>query len=94
MKHGFGIPYNGSILPLYSPIILGVVRNYELPPNACLKTKINNKDILPSIVRPEDLDLPTCLGLHKSFELLKLLEDLTIGLQEINPGLLGVVINE
>ena len=59
-------------------------------------TKINKiaKGILPSIVRPEDLVLPTYLGLHKRFELLKPLEDLTLFLQEINPGLLGVVINE
>ena len=96
MKHGFGSHYNGFFLPLRNPIWLGVVRNCELPPNACLSTKINKltKGILPSIVRPKDFDLPTCLGLHKSFELLKLLEDLTLGLQEITPGLPGVVINE
>ena len=96
MKHGFGSPYDGSVLPLRKPILLGVVRNCELPPNAYLSTKINKltKGILPSIVRPKDLDLPTCLGLHKSFELLKPLEDLTLGLQEINPGLPGVIINE
>ena len=96
MKHGFGSPNDGFVLPLRNPILLGVVRNYELPHNACLRTVINKltKGILPSIVRPEDLDLLTCLGLHKSFELLKPLEDLTLGLQEINPGLPRVIINE
>ena len=96
MKHGFGSACNGSVLPLCNPILLGLVTNYELPPNACLSTKINKltKGILPSIVQLEDLDLPTCLGLHKSFELLKSLEDLTLGLQEINPGPPGVIINE
>ena len=32
--------------------------------------------------------------LHKSFELLESLEDLTLGLQEKDPGLPGVVIYE
>jgi hypothetical protein len=32
--------------------------------------------------------------LHKSFELLEPLEDLTLGLQEIDLGLPGVIINE
>ena len=96
MKHGFGSPYNVSFLPLHNHILMGVLKYCELPPNACLSTKINKltKGILPSIVRPEELDLPTCLGLHKSFEHLKPLENLTLGLQEINPGLPRVVINE
>ena len=96
MKHGFGNPNDGYVLPLHNPVLLRVVRNCELPPDACLHTIINKltKGILPSIVRPEDLDLLTCLGLHKSFELLKPLEDLTLGLQEINPGPPGVIINE
>ena len=96
MKHGFGNPNNGPVLPLHNPVLLGVVRNCELPPDACLCTIINKltKGILPSIIQPKDLDLPTCLGLHKSFELLKPFEDLTLGLQEIDLGLPGVVINE
>ena len=96
MKHGFRNPNDGSVLPLRNPILLGVVRNCELLPDACLRTIINKltKGILPSIVQSKDLDISTCLGLHKSFELLKLLEDLTLGLQEINSGPPGVIINE
>jgi hypothetical protein len=43
--------------------------------------------ILSSIIRPQDLDLLSRLVLHKSFELLEPLEDLTLGLQEIDSGL-------
>ena len=96
MYHGFGSLYDGSVLPLRNPVLLGVVRNSELPPNACLRTIVNklSKGVLSSIVRPQGLDLPTCLCLHKSSKLLKPLEDLTLGLQEINPGPPGVIINE
>jgi hypothetical protein len=44
-------------------------------------------EILSSIIRPQDLDLLSKLVLHKSSELLEPIEDLTLGLQEIDPGL-------
>ena len=46
-----------------------------------------------TLVCPQDLDLLPCLVLHKSLKLLEPLEDLILGLQKENPGLLGVVIN-
>ena len=50
--------------------------------------------ILTPIVGPQDLDLLPYLVLHKSFELLEPIENLTLGLQEIDPGLPGVIINK
>lgn len=50
--------------------------------------------ILIPVVGPQDLDLFPYLVLHKSFELLDLVEDLTLGLQEIDLGLPRVIINE
>ena len=50
--------------------------------------------ILTPIVRPQDFDLFPSLVLHKSFELLEPVEDFSLGLQEIDLGLPGIVINE
>jgi len=43
--------------------------------------------ILSSFIRPQDLDPLSILVLHKRSDLLEPLEDLTIGLQEIDQGL-------
>ena len=96
MQHGSSCPNNGPVLPLGNPILLGVVRNYELSLNAMLSTEVLELigGILTPVVGPQDLDLFSCLVLHKSFELLAPVEDLTLGLQEIDPGLPGIVINE
>ena len=89
MQHRSCCTNNSHVLPLCNPILLRVVRNGQLPPDTLLGTKVYKLcgGILTSIVRPQDLDLSSCLVLHKSFELLEPLEDLTLGLQEIDPGL-------
>ena len=95
MQHGPRSPDKGPVLPLSNLVLLGVVGNCQLPPNALLCTKVLKLiggEL--SIVGPQDLDLFPYLVLHKSFELLEPIEDLTLGLQEIDLGLPGVIINE
>ena len=48
----------------------------------------------PLVVCPQHLNLLSYLVLHESFELSELLKDLSLGLQEIDPGFLGIIINE
>ena len=50
--------------------------------------------ILTPTVRPRHLDLLPCLVLHKSFELLEIAKDLILGLQDVDRGLPGIVINK
>ena len=50
--------------------------------------------ILTPIVGPQDLDLIPCLVLHKSFELLEPVEDLTLGLQEVDLGLSVIIVEK
>jgi hypothetical protein len=51
-------------------------------------------EIMTFIISLQYLDPLSYQVLHKSFELLEPLEDLTLGLQEIDLGLPRVVINE
>jgi hypothetical protein len=87
---------NGPVLPLCNPILMGVIRNNQLSLDTLLGTKVCKLrgGILTPIVRSQDLHLSSWLVLHKSLKFLEPLEDLTLGLYEIYPGLLGVVINE
>ena len=96
MQHGSSCPNDGPVLPLSNSILLGVVRNCELSLNAMLSTKVLELigGILAPIVRPQDLDLLPCMVLHKSFELLEPVEDLTLGFQEVDAGLPGIVIDK
>ena len=96
MQHSPSFPNNGPVLPLSNPILLGVVRNCKLSPNAMLSTEVLELvgGIFTPVVGPQDLDLFPCLVLHKSFELLEPVKDLSLGIQEITLGLLGVIINE
>ena len=50
--------------------------------------------VLTLVVCPQHLDLLSCLSLHEILELSKPLKDLRLGLQEIDPGFPGIVINE
>ena len=52
--------------------------------------------ILTPVIRSQDSDLPPCLVLHKSFELLEPLQDFLglLALQKVDSGLPGMVINE
>ena len=96
MQHSSSCSNNGPVLPLNNPILLGVVRNCKLSANAMLITEFHELigGIITPIVGPQDLDLLPCLVLHKSFELLEPIEDLTLGLQEKDLGLPGVIINK
>jgi hypothetical protein len=48
----------------------------------------------PPLSDPQHFDFPPSLVLHKSFELLEPIEDLSFGLHEENPRLPREVINE
>jgi hypothetical protein len=73
-----------------------VVRNSELSHDALSCTKVHELlgGILTPIICPQNSDFPPSLVLHKSFELLELIEDLSFGLHEENPRLPREVINE
>ena len=96
MQHSSSCPNDGPVLPLSNSILLGVVRNNKLSANAILSAEVLKlmAGILTAIIRPQDLDLLPHLVLHKSFELLEPAEDLVLGLQEVDPGLPGIVINK
>jgi hypothetical protein len=81
---------------LSNPILLRVVKNSQLPPDALSYTKVNELlgGILTPIVRSHDSDFLPCLVLHKRFELLESTEDLSFGLHEENSGLSREVIIE
>ena len=82
MQHSPSCSDNSPVLPLNHPILLGVVRNSKLSVNAMLSAEVLELigGILTPIVKPQDLDLLPCLVLHKSFELLEPVEDLTLAL--------------
>ena len=94
MQHCSSCSNNGPILPLNNPILLGVVRNNKLSVCPVLRTKVLKlmAGTLTTIIRPQDLDLLPCLVLLKSFELLEPVEDLILGLQEVDPGLPRIVV--
>ena len=96
MQHSSSCPNDGPALPLNNPILLGVVRNSELSVNTMLSVEVLKlmAGILTPIVRPQDLDLLPRLVLHKSFELLEPVEDLILGLQEVDPSLFGIIVNK
>ena len=89
MQHGSCCTGNGPVLPLSNSILLGVVGYDHLYSNAMLGTKVYKLSggILSPVIRPQDLDPLSKLALHKSSEILEQFEDLTLGLQEIDPGL-------
>jgi hypothetical protein len=87
---------NGPVLPLGNPVLLGVVGYDHLSLDAMLCTQVYklSRGILSLVIRPQDFDPLSRLVLHKSSELLEPCEDLTLGLQEIDPSLPRVVINK
>jgi hypothetical protein len=96
MQHGSRNPNYGPVLPLNNPILLRVVRNDQLSPDAlsCIEVIKLIGGILTPIICPQNSDFPPSLVLHKSFELLELNEDLPFGLPEENPRFPREVINE
>ena len=96
MQHSSSCSNDGPVLPLSNPILLGVVRNSELPVNPMLSAEFLKLmvGILTPIIRPQDLDLLPLLVLRKSFELLEPVEDLILGLQEVDSGLPGIIIDK
>jgi hypothetical protein len=96
MQHGSHSPNYGPVLPLSNPILLWVVRKNQISRDALSYTKVNKilGGILTPIVCPRNSDFPPSLVLHKIFELLELIEDLSFGLHEENPRLSREVINE
>ena len=98
MDHSSSCAYDGSILPLSNPVLLGVVSNSHLSPNALSRIEVIEciGGILPSVIRPQTPNLLPRLVLHKSFELLEPLQDLLrfLALQEVGLGLPGMIINE
>jgi hypothetical protein len=89
VQHGSRCIGNSSVLPLGNPVLLGVVWYNHLSSNAMLGTKVYELfgGILTPVIRPQDFDSLSRLVLHKSSELLESFEDLTLGLQEIDPSL-------
>ena len=96
MQHIYSFSNNSPVLPFSNPILLGVVRNNKLSMYPMLSAKVLKlmADILTTIIRPQDLDLLPRLVLHKSFELLEPVEDLILGLQEVDPSLSGIIVNK
>ena len=96
MQHRSSCSNYGPVLPLSNPVPLGVVRNSKLSVYLVLSTEVLKlmAGILTAIVRPQGLDLLPRLVLHKSLKLLEPAEDLILGLQEVDPGLPGIVINK
>ena len=98
MKHRYGCSNNIHFLPLRYSILLWSIRNCQLSPDTLLSA-ISIKllgGILTPVIRSENLDLPPCLVLHKSFELLEPLQGFLrlLALQKVDLGLHGMVINE
>ena len=98
MDHRSSCAYNRSVLPLCNPVLLGVVSNSHLSPDALSRTKVIKiiGGILPSVIRPQTPDLLPRWVLHKSFKLLEPLQDFLklLALQKVDAGLPGMVINE
>ena len=98
MKHCSRFSRSGPILPFNNPILLWGIQNYQLSPNSLLFIELIEciGGILTPIIQSQYLDLPPCSVLHKSFELLEPMQDLLrfLALQEVHPGLPGMVIDE
>ena len=94
--HCFGCLNDGSILPLCNPILLRVIRNGVLPLDPCLNTKIIEipGGVFSSIIWSQHLDPPFDQVLNPSFKFLKSRKDSILGLQEVNPRLPRVIIDE
>jgi hypothetical protein len=89
VQHGSRCTGDSPVLSLGNPILLGVVGYGHMSFDPMLGTEVYKLSggILSSIIRPQDLDLLFELVLHKRYELLELLEDLTLGLQKIDLGI-------
>ena len=96
MQHSSSCSDDSPVLPLSNPVLLGVVRNSQLSVYPMLNAEVLKlmAGILTAIVRPQGLDLLPRLVLHKSLKLLEPAEDLILGLQEVDLGLPGIVINK
>jgi hypothetical protein len=96
MFHFFGYLNDGFVLPLCNPILLRFIRNGVLPLDPCLNTEIIEipGGILTSIILSQHLDPPPGQVLNLSFEFLKSHKDSILGLQEINPCLSRVIIDQ
>ena len=66
-------------------------QSIPLYPNTCTEIFEGLRGVLASIVESRCLDLSPRLVLHKSFELM---EDLVLGLHEVDSCLPGMVIDE
>jgi hypothetical protein len=76
--------------------MLRVVGLCLLPLDPCLLAEINELcrgELTPTIC-PRYLDLPSCHVLHLSFKSLEVIEDLILGLHEVDLSLPGKIINE
>jgi len=96
MHHGLHRNNDRPILPLYNPIMLRVVGLCLLPLDPCLLAEINElcRGGLTPTICPRYLDLPSCHVLHLSFKSSEVIEDLILGLHEVDLSLPGKIINE
>jgi hypothetical protein len=84
MQHGSCSPNYGPVLPLNNPFLMSFVRKNKLSPDALSYTEVNNLlgGILTPIVFPQNTEFPPSLVLHKRFEILEPIEDMSFGLHE------------
>jgi hypothetical protein len=96
MDHRFGCLYDGHVLPLCNPILLRVVGHCQLLLDSYFLAKSVKflGGILPPLSDLNTLNLLSCLIFYKSLKLLKLPEDLILGLHEVNLGLPRGIINK
>jgi hypothetical protein len=96
MDHGLSSLDDGSILPLYNPILLWVVRHYQLPLDPCFPTKGIKflGGVLSSIIRSKHFDLLPCLIFNQGFEFFELAQHFILSLHKINPSFVRGIINE
>jgi hypothetical protein len=96
VHHGLHHTDDRSVLPLCNPILMRVVGHCLLPLDFFLLTEISElcRVELTPITCPQYIELPSYHVLHLSFESSEVTEDLILGLHEVDPSLLGEVINE
>jgi hypothetical protein len=96
VDHGLHRIDDKPILHLCNPILLQVVGPRLLCLDSCLIAEISEliRGVLIPVVCPQHLDLSSYHVLHLSFDLSEMIEDLILGLHEVDPCLPREVINE
>ena len=96
MQHFSCYTHDRYVLPLYDPILLWVMRRYELYSNSFLAAEVLEfvRDVFSTIIAPKSLHLLPRLFLHQCLKLMELLECFILLLHEEDPTFTRKVIKK